>query len=71
LKHVGTRSRQNLAALVFKKDFGGEWDTRDCHNRIVGKVWVQPPDCPSYGLTLDTGHAQIIVAWRGDIAHSP
>lgn len=61
----GARSKQNLAALVFGRQVIVEWDKRDRYTRIVGKVWVQPSDCPTCGKTLDAGHAQVIsgLAW--------
>ena len=43
----GTRSKQNLSDLVFGKDVRVDWDKRDRYGRIVGKVWVQPSDCPT------------------------
>lgn len=37
----------------------------DRYGRKVCKVWVQPADCPTCGLTLDVGLAQISagLAW--------
>ncbi len=37
----------------------------DITGRVVGKVWVQPADCPSCGKTLDVNHAQLLagMAW--------
>lgn len=59
----GRRSRQNLAALVFGKDVRVEWTKRDRYERIIGKLWVSPPDsgCDGAGCprTLDAGLAQI------------
>jgi endonuclease YncB( thermonuclease family) len=42
-----------------------EWEKRDRYKRIVGKVWVQPADCPTCPMTLDAGQVQITVglAW--------
>jgi len=61
----GAKSKQNLSDLVSGKDVAVEWKKRDRDKRIVGKVWVQPSDCPTCGKTLDAGHAQIIagLAW--------
>ena len=61
----GERSKLNLSRLVFGKDVRVEWQKRDKYKRIVGKVWVQPADCPTCPMTLDAGHAQITVglAW--------
>jgi hypothetical protein len=37
----------------------------DITGRVLGKVWVQPADCPSCGKTLDANHAQLLagMAW--------
>lgn len=61
----GQRSKENLSRLVFNKEVRVEWTKRDRYQRIVGKVWVQPADCPTCPMTLDAGHAQITVglAW--------
>jgi endonuclease YncB( thermonuclease family) len=34
----GNVSKQNLSRLVFKKEVTVDYDKRDCHGRIVGKV---------------------------------
>ena len=47
--------------MVFGKEVRVELDKRDRYKRIVGKVWVQPADCPTCPMTLDAGHAQITV----------
>ncbi len=54
-----------MSALVFGKDVDVVWDKRDRYKRIVGKVMVQPADCPTCPKTLDAGLAQITVglAW--------
>lgn len=61
----GKRSKENLSELVFGKDVLVEWIKKDHYRRIVGKIWVQPPDCPRCGLTLDAGQAQLAagMAW--------
>jgi endonuclease YncB( thermonuclease family) len=61
----GQRSKENLSRLVFDKDVRVEWEKRDRYQRIVGKVWVQPADCPACPKTLDAGQAQLSVgmAW--------
>ncbi len=61
----GQRSKENLSRLVSNKEVRVEWTKRDRYGRIVGKVWVQPSDCPRCPMTLDAGHAQITVglAW--------
>ena len=42
-----------------------EFNQHDRYGRIVGKVWVTPPDCPTCGKTLDVGLAQVMtgMAW--------
>ena len=47
-----------------------EWNKKDRYGRIVGKVWVVPPDSPCRAnpdcpMTLDVGLAQITMgrAW--------
>jgi endonuclease YncB( thermonuclease family) len=61
----GQRSKENLSRLVLSKDVRIEWDKRDRYGRIIGKIWVQPSDCPRCGLTLDAGLAQLSagMAW--------
>lgn len=61
----GQRSKENLSRMVFNREVRVDWTKRDRYQRIVGKVWVQPADCPTCPMTLDAGHAQITVglAW--------
>ena len=61
----GTASRDHLASLVGGKEVFVESDKKDRYGRTLGKVWVQPADCPTCGKTLDANHAQIIagMAW--------
>lgn len=61
----GKRSRQHLSDLVFRKEVAVHWRKRDRYGRIVGKVMVQSPDCPSCPKNLDAGQAQLSVglAW--------
>lgn len=40
----GERSKQNLAAMVFRKQVTVEWHKRDRYGRIVGKVLVERTD---------------------------
>jgi endonuclease YncB( thermonuclease family) len=54
----GQRSKENLSRMVFNKDVRVDWTNRDRYHRIVGKVWVQPADCPTCPMTLDAGQAQ-------------
>ena len=62
----GNASRKNLASLVAGKDVRIETSKKDRYGRVLGKVWVQPQDCPGCGKTLDANHAQILsgMAWR-------
>jgi endonuclease YncB( thermonuclease family) len=52
--------------LVGGKEVRVEFEKNDHYGRILGKVWVTPPDCPTCGKTLDVGLAQITsgMAWR-------
>jgi len=61
----GTRSRQNLARYVAGKEVRLDCHKVDRYKRKVCRVWVQPPDCPPCGKTLDVGLAQITdgMAW--------
>jgi endonuclease YncB( thermonuclease family) len=61
----GTASRDHLASMVAGKEVFVESDKNDRYGRVLGKVWVQPSDCPSCGKTLDANHAQILagMAW--------
>ncbi len=61
----GFRSKESLSRLVYERSVRVEGDNKDSYGRIVGKVWVAPPDCPSCGTTLDAGLAQISMgrAW--------
>ena len=61
----GTASRDNLARMVAGKQVRVESTKNDRYGRVLGKVWVQPSDCPSCGKTLDANHAQVLagMAW--------
>lgn len=61
----GKASKENLSRLAFSKDARADCAKEDRYGRPVCKVWVQPADCPSCGLTLDVNHAQILagMAW--------
>ena len=61
----GNASRKNLASMVAGKDVHVESSKNDRYGRVLGKVWVQPSDCPSCGKTLNANHAQILsgMAW--------
>jgi endonuclease YncB( thermonuclease family) len=53
----GNASRKHLASLVAGKQVFVESDKNDRYGRVLGKVWVQPSDCPTCGKTLDANHA--------------
>jgi endonuclease YncB( thermonuclease family) len=61
----GKVSKQYLTAMVAGKDVFVESKKSDRYGRVLGKVWVQPADCPSCGKTLDANHAQLLagMAW--------
>ena len=61
----GTVTRDHLASMVAGKDVRVESTKDDRYGRVLGKVWVQPADCPSCGKTLDANHAQVLagMAW--------
>ena len=61
----GNASRKHLAYLVAGKEVRVESVKTDRYGRLLGKVWVQPPDCPGCPKTLDANHAQILagMAW--------
>jgi endonuclease YncB( thermonuclease family) len=61
----GNASRKHLASLVAEKNVRVESSKNDRYGRLLGKVWVQPDDCPGCDKTLDANHAQIVsgMAW--------
>ena len=61
----GKASREHLASMVAGKDVFVESNNNDRYGRVLGKVWVQPADCPKCGKTLDANHAQLLagMAW--------
>ncbi|MCX2983394.1 nuclease [Halieaceae bacterium IMCC14734] len=61
----GNASRKNLNSLLAGKQVRVESDKTDRYGRVLGKVWVQPSDCPSCGKTLDANYAQVFsgMAW--------
>jgi len=67
----GQYARQNLAALLLERPVTVRWEQRDRDGRILGSVWVSPPDCPACGHTLDVGAAQLAAGmawWLGEQA---
>jgi endonuclease YncB( thermonuclease family) len=61
----GNASRERLASMVAGKEVFVESEKNDRYGRVLGKVWVQPSDCPTCGKTLDANHAQLLagMAW--------
>ena len=58
-------SKEHLASMVAGKEVLVESEKNDRYGRVLGKVWVQPSDCPTCGKTLDANHAQLLagMAW--------
>lgn len=61
----GNASKKTLAYMVANKDVRVEFQKYDRYGRIVGKVSVAPPDCPTCAKTIDVGLAQVTsgMAW--------
>ena len=61
----GNASRKYLASLVAGKEVFVESNKNDRYGRVLGKVWVQPSDCPICDKTLDANYAQLLagMAW--------
>jgi endonuclease YncB( thermonuclease family) len=61
----GNASRKYLALMVAGKDVQVESAKKDRYGRLLGKIWVEPDDCPGCGKTLDVNLAQILagMAW--------
>ncbi len=61
----GMASRDHLASMVAGKVVRVESSKTDRYGRLLGKVWVQPRDCPDCARTLNVNHAQILsgMAW--------
>lgn len=55
----GRESKQHLSDLVFGKEVKVEWRQRDRYGRIIGKVMVQTPPCPTCPPARDAGLAQL------------
>ncbi|MAT94157.1 MAG: nuclease [Halioglobus sp.] len=61
----GRKSRKQLARLVAGREVRVESTKMDRYGRTIGKVWVEPSDCPDCGKTLDANLAQVTagMAW--------
>jgi len=65
LQPFGDLSQQNLGSLVYGRDVNVEWERRDPHGRIVGRVAVALPNCtaPACPKVLDAGLAQVAAGY--------
>jgi endonuclease YncB( thermonuclease family) len=61
----GNASRKHLAFMLAGKNVRVETSKKDRYGRVLGKVWVQPRDCPTCGQTQNANLAQILsgMAW--------
>jgi endonuclease YncB( thermonuclease family) len=61
----GDPSARHLEHLLLNKEVRVESHKSDVYGRLLGKVWVQPIDCPRCGKTLDANLAMLTVglAW--------
>ena len=55
----GDASRRHLETLLAGKRVRVESAKVDRYGRVVGKVWVEPPDCAGCALTYDANLAQV------------
>jgi endonuclease YncB( thermonuclease family) len=60
-----TAARNALSDLIFRKQVRVESRKTDRYGRIIGRVWVQPPDCSRCAETLDVSLALLTtgMAW--------
>jgi hypothetical protein len=51
--------------MVADKEVRIETNKTDLYGRVLGKVWVQPSDCPTCPKTLNANLSQILsgMAW--------
>ena len=61
----GRESTKKLSSMVKRKEVHVETNKTDRYGRVLGTVWVAPPDCSSCGKSLDANHAQLLagMAW--------
>jgi endonuclease YncB( thermonuclease family) len=61
----GPAARDHLERLVLNEEVRLETSKQDQYGRLLGKLWVQPADCPRCGKTLDANLAMLTVglAW--------
>jgi endonuclease YncB( thermonuclease family) len=62
----GEASTRSLRRIVAGQSVRVDWHKQDQWKRLIGYVWVAPPDCPTCGYTLDAGMYQLTVgmAWH-------
>lgn len=63
----GDLARHDLSRMAFQQPARAECPVPEGKARWACQVWVQPPDCPSCGATLDLGLAQVTAGkgrWR-------
>jgi len=66
----GPESTERLASMVSGKQVFVAATRNDRYGHILGKVWVQPGDCPACGKTLDANYAQILAGMARWSRHS-
>ena len=61
----GQAAEDHLRSLVLNKQVRLDVNGKDKYGRLLGKLWVQPADCPSCAKTLDANLAMLTVglAW--------
>jgi endonuclease YncB( thermonuclease family) len=62
----GESSTRSLRRILAGQGVRIDWYKKDRWKRLIGYVWVAPPDWPTCGYTLDAGMYQLTVgmAWR-------
>ena len=64
----GKKSKQRMCELVAGREVTVDWHKKDRYDRVVGTVWVAPPDCGSATCpkTIDAGLALVTagLAWH-------
>jgi endonuclease YncB( thermonuclease family) len=62
----GKRAAAELASLVKNKMIVVDWNKADRYHRLIGIVWVAPPDCAICKPSIDVGLALVTdgLAWH-------
>jgi endonuclease YncB( thermonuclease family) len=62
----GESSTRSMRRILAGKEARVDYYKRDRWGRLIGYIWVTPPDCPTCGSTLDAGLYQLTVgmAWH-------